>query len=113
MIMSNPTGPLTANELDTLNTLLRRFLDDIGATTWRSEILATQGAVRQVRNTRKGERAVDVKCECMGANPDGSHARSCPVTTRPMTTGPDPIPVSELLNQGSVLDAAGLASWRS
>lgn len=84
--MSNPTGPLTANELDTLSTLLRRLLEHDEAQPWRSEILAAQGVAGKARDAKREEPA--------------------------MTAGPNPIPVSQLLNDDSY-DRLGIAPWNS
>jgi len=88
---SLPTGPLKFNEWQLLSNLLRRFETQHlpAGSGWRSEVLATQGVVRRIYTEL--------------------YVPAAP----PMTAGPNPIPVSELLNQNSIYDTSGIAPWNA
>jgi hypothetical protein len=88
-----PTGKLKFNEWQTLSNLLRRLaMNHVPPNSiWRSEVLAMQGIVRCIYT----ELYVPA-----------------PPPMPPLTVGPNPIPVSELLNQNSVYDS-GIAPWNA
>lgn len=89
--MSDKTGKLTFTEFGTLARLLRRFEVHHTAPSEKAVVMATQQHVREVY------------CDLYVPNSDPAErptTTSCSPSTAmvPMTAGPNPIPVSELLN---------------
>lgn len=102
--MNDKTGPLTLAEFETLANLLRRFEVN--------HCRPTPSELARVCLTRASVRSAS-RAEQDAANDPLMQLLGEPAVAPAMTTGPNPIPVSELLNQNSVCDSSGIAPWNS